>query len=163
MHWLAGVRGSVSPLTRLWQGVSVPESVRTDMAKTLLLEAHQQNQTSPKFEQLVKYINQQKQIQCDAFWFNIWPTSRGQSIMSYSLSPLLKPRFFVNALQIEALVGSGLYTYLAETTTPATTYSNDTGNINTNPIILDANGECNLYLDDDKVYRLIFGCMSPYF
>ena len=23
------------------------------------------------------------------------------------------------------------------------------------PIILDANGECNLYLDDDKVYRLI--------
>ena len=26
---------------------------------------------------------------------------------------------------------------------------------NTNLIILDANGECNLYLDDDKVYRLI--------
>ena len=74
--------------------------------------------------------------------------------MSYSLSPLLKPRFFVNATN-KPLVGGKLYTYLAETTTPATTYSNDTGTPNTNPIVLDANGECNLYLDDDKVYRLI--------
>ena len=74
--------------------------------------------------------------------------------MAYSLSPLLKPRFFVNATN-KPLVGGKLYTYLAETTTPATTYSNDTGTPNTNPIILDANGECNLYLDDDKVYRLI--------
>jgi len=54
---------------------------------------------------------------------------------------------------------------LAETTTPATTYSNDTGTENTNPIILDANGECNLYLDDDKVYRLILKDANevPYF
>ncbi len=74
--------------------------------------------------------------------------------MSYSLSPLLKPRFFVNATN-KPLVGGKLYTYLAETTTPATTYSNDTGTPNTNPIILDANGECNLYLDDDVSYRLI--------
>ena len=74
--------------------------------------------------------------------------------MAYSLSPLLKPRFFVNVTN-KPLVGGKLYTYLAETTTPATTYSNDTGTPNTNPIILDANGECNLYLDDDKVYRLI--------
>lgn len=74
--------------------------------------------------------------------------------MAYSLSPLLKPRFFVNATN-KPLVGGKLYTYLAETTTPATTYSNDTGTPNTNPIILDTNGECNLYLDDDKVYRLI--------
>jgi hypothetical protein len=74
--------------------------------------------------------------------------------MAYSLSPLLKPRFFVNATN-KPLVGGKLYTYLAETTTPATTYSNDTGTENTNPIILDANGECNLYLDDDVSYRLI--------
>ena len=46
--------------------------------------------------------------------------------MSYSLSPLLKPRFFVNATN-KPLVGGKLYTYFAETTTPATTYSNDTG------------------------------------
>ena len=74
--------------------------------------------------------------------------------MSYSLSPLLKPRFFVNATN-KPLVGGKLYTYLAETTTPAPTYSNDTGTPNTNPIILDANGECNLYLNDDVTYRLI--------
>lgn len=74
--------------------------------------------------------------------------------MAYSLSPLLKPRFFVNATN-KPLVGGKLYTYLAETTTPATTYSNDTGTPNTNPIILDANGECNLYLNDDISYRLI--------
>ena len=74
--------------------------------------------------------------------------------MAYSLSPLLKPRFFVNATN-KPLVGGKLYTYLAETTTPATTYSDDTGTPNTNPIILDANGECNLYLDDDISYRLI--------
>ena len=55
--------------------------------------------------------------------------------MAYSLSPLLKPRFFVNATN-KPLVGGKLYTYLAETTTPATTYSNDTGTPNTNPIIL---------------------------
>ena len=60
--------------------------------------------------------------------------------MAYSLSPLLKPRFFVNATN-KPLVGGKLYTYLAETTTPATTYSNDTGTPNTNPIILDANGD----------------------
>ena len=65
-----------------------------------------------------------------------------------------KASLFVNATN-KPLVGGKLYTYLAETTTPATTYSNDTGTPNTNPIILDANGECNLYLDDDKVYRLI--------
>ena len=84
--------------------------------------------------------------------------------MAYSLSPLLKPRFFVNATN-KPLVGGKLYTYLAETTTPATTYSNDTGTENTNPIILDANGECNLYLDDDKVYRLILKDANgvPYF
>ena len=52
--------------------------------------------------------------------------------MAYSLSPLLKPRFFVNATN-KPLVGGKLYTYLAETTTPATTYSNDTGTPNTNP------------------------------
>ena len=65
-----------------------------------------------------------------------------------------KASLFVNATN-KPLVGGKLYTYLAETTTPATTYSNDTGTPNTNPIILDTNGECNLYLDDDKVYRLI--------
>ena len=73
--------------------------------------------------------------------------------MVYSLSPLLKLAF-VNSTN-KPLVGGKLYTYLVETTTPLATYSDDAGTPNTNPIILDANGECNLYLDDDKVYRLI--------
>ena len=84
--------------------------------------------------------------------------------MAYSLSPLLKPRFFVNATN-KPLVGGKLYTYKAGTTTNATTYSDDAGTPNTNPIILDANGECNLYLDDSVSYRLILKDANdvPYF
>lgn len=74
--------------------------------------------------------------------------------MSYSLSPLLKPRFFVNSTNAP-LVGGKLFTYYSGTTTLAVSYSNGDGTENTNPIILDANGECNLYLDDDIGYRLI--------
>ena len=61
------VRGSVSPLTRLWQGVSVPESVRTDMAKTLLLEGAPAQAKLQSLNDLVQYINQQKQINAMRF------------------------------------------------------------------------------------------------
>lgn len=61
------VRGSVNPLTRLWQGVSVPESVRTDMAKTLLLEGAPAQAKLQSLNELVKYINQQKQINAMRF------------------------------------------------------------------------------------------------
>ena len=61
------VRGSVSPLTRLWQGTSVPESVRTDMAKTLLLEGAPAQAKLQSLNELVKYINQQKQINAMRF------------------------------------------------------------------------------------------------
>ena len=61
------VRGSVSPLTRLWQGVSVPESVRTDMAKTLLLEGAPAQAKLQSLNELVKYINQQKQVNAMRF------------------------------------------------------------------------------------------------
>ena len=61
------VRGSVSPLTRLWQGISVPESVRTDMAKTLLLEGAPAQAKLQSLNELVKYINQQKQINAMRF------------------------------------------------------------------------------------------------
>ena len=74
--------------------------------------------------------------------------------MSYSLSPLLKPRFFTNSTNAP-LFGGKLFTYLSGTTTPAVSYSDGDGTENTNPIILDANGECDLYLDDDIAYRLI--------
>jgi lysophospholipase L1-like esterase len=74
--------------------------------------------------------------------------------MSYSLSPLLKPRFFVNSTN-KPLFGGKLFTYYSGTTTLAVSYSDGEGTENANPIILDVNGECNLYLDDDIAYRLI--------
>ena len=74
--------------------------------------------------------------------------------MSYSLSPWLKPRFFITGTN-RPLAGGLMYTYKAGTTTNATTYSDDSGAPNTNPIVLDTDGECNLYLDDDVIYRII--------
>ena len=59
--------------------------------------------------------------------------------MSYSTFTTFKASLFVNTTN-KPLVGSKLYTYLAETTTQAITYSNDTGHAK-HPIILDANGE----------------------
>ena len=48
-----------------------------------------------------------------------------------------------------------MYTYLVGTTTPAATYSDNAGTPNTNPIVLNADGECDLYLDDSVSYRLV--------
>jgi hypothetical protein len=48
-----------------------------------------------------------------------------------------------------------MYTYKAGTTTNATTYSDDAGTPNTNPIVLNSDGECDLFLDDAVSYRII--------
>ena len=74
--------------------------------------------------------------------------------MTYSLSPWLKPRFFITGTN-RPLAGGLMYTYEAGTTTNATTYSDDSGTPNTNPIVLNSDGECNLYLDNDVIYRII--------
>jgi len=74
--------------------------------------------------------------------------------MAYSLSPWLKPRFFITGTN-RPLAGGLMYTYKAGTTDPATTYSDDAGTTNTNPIQLDSDGECDLYLDDSVSYRII--------
>ena len=74
--------------------------------------------------------------------------------MAYSLSPWLKPRFFITGTN-RPLAGGLMYTYKAGTTDPATTYSNDTGTTNTNPIVLDSDGQCDLFLDDAVSYRII--------
>ena len=74
--------------------------------------------------------------------------------MAYSLSPWLKPRFFITGTN-RPLAGGLMYTYEAGTTTNATTYSDDSGTPNTNPIVLNSDGECNLYLDNDVIYRII--------
>ena len=74
--------------------------------------------------------------------------------MSYSLSPNVKARFFITGTN-RPLAGGLLYTYLVGTTTPAATYSDNAGTPNTNPIVLNADGECDLYLDDSVNYRMI--------
>ena len=74
--------------------------------------------------------------------------------MAYSLSPWLKPRFFITGTN-RPLAGGLMYTYKAGTTENATTYSDDAGTPNTNPIVLNSDGECDLYLDDAISYRII--------
>lgn len=46
-------------------------------------------------------------------------------------------------------------TYVAGTTTPKATYSSSTGAANTNPVILDAAGRSEIWLDADTSYKII--------
>jgi hypothetical protein len=69
-----------------------------------------------------------------------------------SLSPLPKLQFFgTDGLP---LVGGKLYTYAAGTTTPIATYTDNTQtNQNTNPVILDSNGQASVWLVDSVIYK----------
>ena len=51
------------------------------------------------------------------------------------------------------LSGGKLYTYRTDTSTPKTTYSDDSGTHNSNPVILDSEGYADVYLDRDEAYR----------
>ena len=63
-----------------------------------------------------------------------------------ALSPTLKQRFFDS--NGAPLVGGKLYSYAAGTTTPKATYTDESvSSANANPVILDANGEANVWLD----------------
>jgi len=54
------------------------------------------------------------------------------------------------------LVGGKLYTYAAGTTTPLATYVDNTGTTtNTNPVILDSNGQANVWLLNTETYKFI--------
>lgn len=44
------------------------------------------------------------------------------------------------------LIGGKLYSYIAGTTTPQNTYKDSAGTLNANPVILNASGECDLWL-----------------
>jgi hypothetical protein len=61
------------------------------------------------------------------------------------LTPAPKMQFFdING---DPLVGGKVYTYEAGTTTPLTTYTDNTGNsVNPNPVILNARGEASIWL-----------------
>lgn len=61
------------------------------------------------------------------------------------LSPSPKFKGFVAGTSTP-LAGGKLYTYLAGTTTLQATAKDQAGTANTNPVILDANGECDLWL-----------------
>lgn len=61
------------------------------------------------------------------------------------LTPLAKTQFFT--ANGEPLVGGKLYTYAAGTTTPQPTYTDSSGaTVNSNPVILNARGEANVWL-----------------
>ena len=67
------------------------------------------------------------------------------------LSPWTRVRFMdANG---NPLSGGKLYTYLTGTSTPKATYSDSGGTLNANPVILDAEGYTDVWLDNDADYR----------
>lgn len=73
-----------------------------------------------------------------------------------NLSPLVRQQFNNNG----SPVANGLlFSYAAGTTNKITTYKDYTGTVpNTNPIVLDANGACDVWLDESQAYKLV---LSP--
>jgi hypothetical protein len=70
------------------------------------------------------------------------------------LSPTPKQQIFGS--DGAPLVGGKIYTYLAGTSTPATTYTDySAGTANTNPIILDSFGQANIWLLSSTSYKFI--------
>lgn len=70
-----------------------------------------------------------------------------------SLAPLFFPQFFDD--NGDPLAGGKLYTYLAGTSTPATTYVDEAATPNTNPIILDSAGRCKVWLSNSTSYKFV--------
>jgi len=80
--------------------------------------------------------------------------------MAVNLSPVggVAAQFFTNTGAV--LTGGKLYTYLAGTTTPATTYTSSTGSTPwSNPIVLDAAGRVSgsgeIWLTDGIIYKFV--------
>lgn len=70
-----------------------------------------------------------------------------------NLSPVLRQRYFdANGLP---LAGGLLYSYAAGTSTPQGTYSNSTGTTNANPVVLDANGYADVWIDPSLAYKFV--------
>lgn len=68
-------------------------------------------------------------------------------------STVPKLQFFDN--NGNPLVGGKLFTYTQGTTNLESTFQDIDGTPNTNPIILDARGECIVYLNEDKNYKFV--------
>lgn len=72
--------------------------------------------------------------------------------MTNVLSPVFKQKFWDN--NGNPLVGGTLTSYAAGTTTPIATY-NATGGTNTNPIVLNARGECDCWILPNVSYKFL--------
>ena len=69
------------------------------------------------------------------------------------LAPVFRQRFFDN--DGKPLAGGKLYSYQAGTSTPAATYTDESGDTpNTNPVVMDANGYADVWLGGSN-YKLI--------
>ena len=74
--------------------------------------------------------------------------------MTAQLAPLSVQRFYDN--NGNPLFNGQLFSYAAGTSTPQATYVDSTQTTqNTNPVILNFRGECNLWLDPTKAYKLV--------
>lgn len=74
--------------------------------------------------------------------------------MTAFLVPAPKQQFFDN--NGRPLVGGLLYTYEAGTSTKADTYTDSTGMTpNTNPVVLDYRGECNVWIPANVAYKFV--------
>lgn len=71
-------------------------------------------------------------------------------MLGYLLSPTIQLED-VNGIP---LAGGKIYVYKANTTTPAVTYSDFAGNMNTNPIILDSIGHATVIADDTEMFDI---------
>ncbi len=71
-----------------------------------------------------------------------------------NLLPVLRQRYFdANG---NPLAGGKLYSYQSGTTTPQNTYTDSVGGTpNANPVILDANGEANVWADPSLSYKFV--------
>lgn len=67
--------------------------------------------------------------------------------------PMVKARFFDS--NGDPLAGGLVYTYVAGTSTPLATYSDQEITANSNPVVLDANGEADIILAAANTYKII--------
>ena len=79
--------------------------------------------------------------------------------MAFLRAPYVK--FKENDDNGNPLSGGRVFTYIAGTTTPINTYSDNMGTLNPNPIELDGRGEANIYLDDNIVYKFVLKTALP--
>jgi hypothetical protein len=78
--------------------------------------------------------------------------------MSANLSAVFNSQFFAPAVDGVAMVAAdfSLYAYLSGTTTPHDTFTDPDGLVpNTNPIVLDDDGRCTMFLDPAVLYTFV--------